>query len=229
MEDNLFTILCWFLPSININQLSVYIRPLPLEPSSNLLHPTPLGGHRALGWAPCVAQCYSKFPLAICFKYGTVYVSVLLTQFNPPSPSHTVSTSLFFMSLFYSCVVFPPLLVPFAEFPFHLALNYCHNTLVLSFFSLHSTLSLWFRSCSTVRSLKLSVFYCPYLCQSLTYSLLLLSSLFYFHIKNKTWNSSRFFLLFCLDMAASLHRAKNYIHIGLFEDPVQRSSSKTLT
>ena len=110
MEDNLFTILCWFLPSININQLSVYIRPLPLEPSSNLLHPTPLGGHRALGWAPCVAQCYSKFPLAICFKYGTVYVSVLLTQFNPPSPSHTVSTSLFFMSLFYSCVVFPPLL-----------------------------------------------------------------------------------------------------------------------
>ena len=144
----------------------------------------------------------------------------------------TLCPQVCFSCLCFTAVSFPRpcfLIVPFAEFPLHLALNCCHNMLVLSFFSLHSTLSSRFRSCSTVRSLKLSVSYCPYLCQSLTYSLLLLSSLFYFCIKNKTWNSSRFFLLFCLDMAASLHRAKNYIHIGLFEDPVQRSSSKTLT
>ena len=38
---------------------------------------------------------YSKFPLAICFAYSNVYVSVLLSQFVPPSPSPTVSSSLF--------------------------------------------------------------------------------------------------------------------------------------
>jgi hypothetical protein len=30
-------------------------------------------------------------------------------------------------------------------------------------------------------------------------------------------------------VTASSHRGKNYIHIGLFEDPVQSSSSKTPT
>ena len=30
-----------------------------------------------------------RFPLAGCFTYGKVYVSVLLSQFVPPSPSHT--------------------------------------------------------------------------------------------------------------------------------------------
>ena len=35
----------------------VYICPLPLEPPSHLPPcPTPLGCHRALGWAPCVTQ-----------------------------------------------------------------------------------------------------------------------------------------------------------------------------
>ena len=29
---------------------------------------------------------YSSFPLAICFTYGSLYVSVLLSQFVPPSP-----------------------------------------------------------------------------------------------------------------------------------------------
>ena len=35
---------------------------------------------------------YSKFLLAICFTYGTGYVSMLLSQFMPPSPFPTVST-----------------------------------------------------------------------------------------------------------------------------------------
>ena len=59
---------------------------------------------------------------------------------------------------------------------------------------------------------------------------ILLLLLFYFHIqKDKTWNSSRFFLL-SVGVWLLLHTGgKNYIHIGLFEDPVQSSSSKTPT
>ena len=45
---------------------------------------TPLGCHKALGWASCVTQ---RFPLAIYFTYGKVCVSVPLFQFVPPSPS----------------------------------------------------------------------------------------------------------------------------------------------
>ena len=41
---------------------------------------------------------YSKFLLAICFTYGNVYVSMLLSQFVLPSPSLTVSTSLYSIS-----------------------------------------------------------------------------------------------------------------------------------
>ena len=61
LEDNCFTILCWFLPSINMNRPQVYlICPLPCEyvpslcdsPSHSPPHPTPLGCRRALGWTP---------------------------------------------------------------------------------------------------------------------------------------------------------------------------------
>ena len=37
MKDNCFTILCWFLPYINMNQPWIYICPLPLEPPSHLI------------------------------------------------------------------------------------------------------------------------------------------------------------------------------------------------
>ena len=40
-----------------MNQPQVYICPFPPETPSHLPpHPTPLGSHRALGWAPCVTQ-----------------------------------------------------------------------------------------------------------------------------------------------------------------------------
>ena len=40
MKDNCFTVLCWFLPNINMNQSSIYPCPLPLEhPSTSLLIP----------------------------------------------------------------------------------------------------------------------------------------------------------------------------------------------
>ena len=38
---------------------------------------------------------YSVFPLSICFTHGIVYISMLLSQFVPPSPSLPVSKSLF--------------------------------------------------------------------------------------------------------------------------------------
>ena len=36
---------------------------------------------------------YSRFPLAVYFTYGNVSISMLLSQFVPPSPSPMVSTS----------------------------------------------------------------------------------------------------------------------------------------
>ena len=66
-------------------------------PSTNP-HSTLLGHHRALGELP--VSC-SDFPLAIYFTY----VSMLLFEFIPPSPSLAVTTNLFSMSpcLFLTC------------------------------------------------------------------------------------------------------------------------------
>ena len=101
MEDNCFTILCWFLPHINMNQPQVYTFPLPLEPFSHVPpHPAPLGCHRALSWAPCVS---SNVPLAICFTRGDVYISMLPSQFVPSSPSPAMFTICFLCLPFCSC------------------------------------------------------------------------------------------------------------------------------
>ena len=72
-----------FLTQFMYMYISIHIFPssrasLPLPP------PPSLGHHRALQWAPCV---YSRFPLAICFTQGSVYMSMTLFQFIPPSPS----------------------------------------------------------------------------------------------------------------------------------------------
>ena len=73
--------------------ISIHISPPSCtSPPSLPLHPTPLGCHRALGWAPCVIQ---QLPPAFYFTYVNVYVSMLLSQFVPPSPSSVVSTNLF--------------------------------------------------------------------------------------------------------------------------------------
>ena len=55
----------------------------PLSPESPS-HPTPLGHHRAASWAPCAVQ---KLPTSYTFTHSSVYMSVLLSQFIPPSPS----------------------------------------------------------------------------------------------------------------------------------------------
>ena len=49
-----------------------------------LLLPTPLACHSMLCWAPCVIQ---QLPIIYYFTYGNVYISVLLSQFLPPSPA----------------------------------------------------------------------------------------------------------------------------------------------
>ena len=71
-----FTILCWFLPYINMRQPQVYIHPLPLGPPCQLPpHPALLRCHGALGWAPCVTQ-----PIHwLSSLHVVMYVSMLLS------------------------------------------------------------------------------------------------------------------------------------------------------
>ena len=63
-------------------------------------HSTPLGHHRVLWWAPCAIY---QLPLALCFTYGSVYMSVLLSQFTPPSSCPFCVH----MSVFYVCISIP--------------------------------------------------------------------------------------------------------------------------
>ena len=89
--------MCWFLP-YNTNQPLEYIRPPPSWTSLPLhaLFP-PL-------WVITEPQVelpalYRKVLQGICFTHGNVYVSLLLSQFAPPSPSSTGSASLFSVSV----------------------------------------------------------------------------------------------------------------------------------
>ena len=82
-----------------MNQPLVYIYPLPLQLLSHFPpHPIPttrLPRHQAeLHLLP------STFPLPLCFTRGDVQVSLLLSQFLPPSPSSARSVSLFSRSVF---------------------------------------------------------------------------------------------------------------------------------
>ena len=73
-------------------------------------HPIPLGHHRAASWAPCVIK---QLTLASYFTHGSVYMSMLFSQFNPPSPSPSVSASPFSTSasLFLPIHVSSPVLL----------------------------------------------------------------------------------------------------------------------
>ena len=46
---------------------------------------------------------YSSFPLARYFTRGSVYMSILISQLIPPSPSHRVHMFIFSVSLFLTC------------------------------------------------------------------------------------------------------------------------------
>lgn len=60
----------------------------PWPPSHSTPQRTPLGHHRAAGWAPCITQ---QPPLAGYFTYGHMHTALLPAQYVPPSPSSTVS------------------------------------------------------------------------------------------------------------------------------------------
>ena len=76
---------------------------IPMSPPFWLSLPPPTPFHpsrssQALVWA--LPESQSDFLLAIYVTHGNVYVSTLLSQFDPPSPSlPAVSTSLFSMSV----------------------------------------------------------------------------------------------------------------------------------
>ena len=96
MKDNCFTISCWFLPYISMNQPYVYICPLPLEPPS---HVSPL-------WVVTehwfeLPESHSKFPLAFHFTYGSAYVFILLSHSSHALllTAPTTATSLFSLSV----------------------------------------------------------------------------------------------------------------------------------
>ena len=55
----------WFLLYTNMNQLQVYMCPLPLEPPSHpTSHPTPLGGHSGLS---CLCYTEASYFLSILY------------------------------------------------------------------------------------------------------------------------------------------------------------------
>ena len=74
--------------------ISIHVSPPCWTSPHPAPHHTPLGYHRAEGWAPWVIQ---QLPLAMCVTYGNVYISMLLSQFVPSFLSTTVSASLFSM------------------------------------------------------------------------------------------------------------------------------------
>jgi len=105
----------------------IYI-PLPLEPLS---HPTPLSHHRAPGWAPCIIK---QLPSSYLTR-GSVYMSMSLSQFDPPSPPHTVAASLFSTSAspFSPCRGFTPGVVHSIGFNKHIMTCIYHYIVQSSF------------------------------------------------------------------------------------------------
>ena len=79
-----------------ISHKYIYVPSLLNLPPTTLRHLTLLDHRRVPGWAPRV---HSNFPLAICFTCDNVYISMLLSQFVPPSSYPIVSTSLFCISV----------------------------------------------------------------------------------------------------------------------------------
>ena len=94
--------LCSFLLYNEVNQLYVYIYSLPLGPPSHPPIPLIQVTTEHQGELPAL---YSRFPPAICFIHGSVYMSILISQFipHPPSPC-CVQTS-----VLYVCVSIPAL------------------------------------------------------------------------------------------------------------------------
>ena len=63
------------------------------------LPPAPSHPSRSSQSTKLCSLCDSSFPLALCFKHGSVCISILIPQFIPPSPSLPVTTSPFSTSV----------------------------------------------------------------------------------------------------------------------------------
>ena len=102
--DKCSTMVCWVMPYNNMNQPEVYVQPLYVYFWTSLPLLWVLTGH----WVGFPVS-YSNLSLAICFPYSKVYVSVLLSQFLPVSPSLAVCTSLssVLIPLFVPCRLVP--------------------------------------------------------------------------------------------------------------------------
>ena len=76
LKDNCLTMLCQLLLYNEVNQLYVYIYPLPLEAPSHTLIPPfwVITEHRAE-----LPVLYSSSPRALCFTHGRLYISMLLS------------------------------------------------------------------------------------------------------------------------------------------------------
>ena len=104
LEYNCFTMLCQFLLYNKVNQPYAYIYPhipslLRLPPTRPIPPLQVVTKHRAD--LPVLCSC---FPLAICFTFGSVYMSMPLSHFVPayPSPSPCPQVHSLHLRL-YSC------------------------------------------------------------------------------------------------------------------------------
>ena len=100
MEDNCFTRLyrSLFLQQCE-SAISICINPLSFKPPSHP-HPTPLGCHRAPGWAPCAIQ---QLPTR-CLFYIWQYIYVYICQYYSLNSSHPFLPSLCPQASAYVCV-----------------------------------------------------------------------------------------------------------------------------
>ena len=106
LEYNCFIMLCQFLLYNIVNWPYAYIYPFPLEPPSHppILPLQVITEHQAELLGLC-----SSFPLTIYLAHGSVYMSMLLSQFFSVlpqvslSPSPSICTSLFSHLCLYSC------------------------------------------------------------------------------------------------------------------------------
>ena len=120
-----------------VNQLCVYIPPLPLGPPSHHLLCTLSGHHRALSWAPCP---YHRFPPAISFTHGSVFMSHLISQHISSSPSPSACTCTF--------SVLASLFLPWNEVHLYYFSRFHIHALIYIYFSFSDLLhSVWQTLC----------------------------------------------------------------------------------